>query len=128
MEFLGPEVQQLRRRAGTPALARIALQKPCTLQHGLKLKDNLDQLLSALGAQLLPVSEPHMCCGSAGTYSLVQPQLALELRERKLSHLSHPKPDMILSANIGCMAHLASGTPLPVWHWIEWVDKMLSSS
>jgi glycolate oxidase iron-sulfur subunit len=126
VEFLGPEVQQLRSRAGTPAIARIALQKPCTLQHGLKLKDNLDQLLSALGAQLLPVSEPHMCCGSAGTYSVVQPQLALELRERKLGHLLHGQPEMILSANIGCMAHLATGTPLPVWHWIEWIDNVLS--
>jgi glycolate oxidase iron-sulfur subunit len=128
VEFLGPEMEQLRRRAGTPAISRIALQKPCTLQHGLKLKDNLDQLLSALGAQLLPVSEPHMCCGSAGTYSLVQPQLALELRQRKLGHLMLGHPEMILSANIGCMAHLASGTALPVWHWIEWVDKSLSNN
>jgi glycolate oxidase iron-sulfur subunit len=57
----------------------------------------------------------------------VQPQLALELRERKLSHLQHGHPDLILSANIGCIAHLATGTPLPVWHWIEWVDKVLVS-
>ena len=125
VEFLAPELQRLKSRVGTPAIARIALQKPCTLQHGLKLKDNVDQLLGALGAQLLPVSEPHLCCGSAGTYSLVQPQLALELRERKLAHLQHSQPELILSANIGCMAHLASGTPLPVWHWIEWVDKMI---
>ena len=126
VEFLGPELELLRRRAGPPGVTRIALQKPCTLQHGLKLKDNLDQLLGALGAQLLPVNEPHLCCGSAGTYSLLQPPLALELRERKLMHLSHAQPQMILTANIGCMAHLASGTPLPVWHWIEWVDKMIS--
>jgi glycolate oxidase iron-sulfur subunit len=126
VEFLGPELALLRRRAGTPTITRIALQTPCTLQHGLKLKDILDPLLSALGAQLLPVSEPHLCCGSAGTYSLLQPQLAFELRERKLTHLSQAGPEMILSANIGCMAHLASGTPLPVWHWVEWVDKVVS--
>jgi glycolate oxidase iron-sulfur subunit len=116
-----------RGRAAAPAITRIALQKPCTLQHGVKLKDNVEPLLSALGAELLPVNEPHLCCGSAGTYSLLQPQLAFELRERKLAHLSQAQPQMILSANIGCMAHLASGTQIPVWHWIEWVDKVISS-
>ncbi|HEY4972334.1 MAG TPA: glycolate oxidase subunit GlcF [Steroidobacteraceae bacterium] len=128
VEFLGPEVPQLRRRVATPAVTRIAVQKPCTLQHGLQLKDNVDQLLAALGAQLLPVSEPHLCCGSAGTYSLLQPQLALELRERKLGHLLQAQPQMILTANIGCMAHLAAGTAVPVLHWIEWVDKAISSA
>jgi glycolate oxidase iron-sulfur subunit len=125
VEFLGPELELLRRHTGPPAVTRIALQKPCTLQHGLKLKDDVDRLLSALGAQLLPVDEPHLCCGSAGTYSLLQPQLALELRERKLGHLLHAQPELILTANIGCLAHLASGTPIPVWHWIEWVDRAI---
>jgi glycolate oxidase iron-sulfur subunit len=128
VEFLGPELELLRRRTGPPAITRIALQKPCTLQHGLKLKDDVDRLLSALGAELLPVQEPHLCCGSAGTYSLLQPQLALELRERKLGHLLQAQPELILSANIGCMVHLASGTPIPVWHWIEWVDRAIISS
>jgi glycolate oxidase iron-sulfur subunit len=126
VEFLGPEVQQLRRLAGVPAVTRIAMQKPCTLQHGLKLKDNVDQLLGALGAQLLPVSEAHLCCGSAGTYSLLQPQLAHQLRERKLEHLLRGQPEVILTANIGCMAHLAAASPVPVLHWIEWVDKVIS--
>ena len=72
------------------------------------------------------MNEPHLCCGSAGTYSLLQPQLALELRERKLSHLLQGQPEIILSANIGCMAHLAGGTVLPVRHWIEWVDKTIA--
>ena len=126
VEFLGPQLPLLRRCARSPTVRRVALQKPCTLQHGLKLKDNVEQLLSALGAQLLPVNEPHLCCGSAGTYSLLQPQLALELRERKLSHLLQGQPEIILSANIGCMAHLAGGTVLPVRHWIEWVDKTIS--
>jgi glycolate oxidase iron-sulfur subunit len=127
VELLGPELELLRRRAGRPAVTRIALQKPCTLQHGLKLKDNVEQLLSALGAQLLPVSDAHLCCGSAGTYSLLQPRLALELRDRKLAQLLRPEPQMILSANVGCMAHLATGSELPVWHWIEWIDKVIAS-
>ncbi|MFI4868674.1 MAG: glycolate oxidase subunit GlcF [Steroidobacterales bacterium] len=127
VEFLGRELERLRQRAGRPAITRIALQKPCTLQHGLRLKDDVDPLLRALGAQLLPVSESHLCCGSAGTYSLLQPRLALELRDRKLAHLLQAQPELIVSANVGCMAHLASGTRLPVWHWIEWVDKVLAA-
>jgi glycolate oxidase iron-sulfur subunit len=125
LEFLGGELEALRRRCGPPALTRIAVQKPCTLQHGLALKDELDRLLRALGAEPLPVNEPHLCCGSAGTYSLLQPQLAFELRERKLTQLLQHEPQLILTANIGCMAHLASGTSVPVWHWIEWVDRAI---
>lgn len=124
-EFLNPELESLRRHTGPGAVTRIALQKPCTLQHGLKLKDQLEQLLSALGAELLPVDEAHLCCGSAGTYSLLQPQLAQQLRTRKLGHLLASQPQMIVSANIGCIAHLAAGTALPVRHWIEWVDEKL---
>ena len=124
-EFLNPELESLRRHTGPGAVTRIALQKPCTLQHGLKLKDQLEQLLSALGAELLPVDEAHLCCGSAGTYSLLQPQLAQQLRTRKLGHLLASQPQMIVSANIGCIAHLAAGTAVPVRHWIEWVDEKL---
>jgi glycolate oxidase iron-sulfur subunit len=105
----------------------VALQKPCTLQHGLRLKDNVDELLTGLGAQLLPVNEAHLCCGSAGTYSLLQPKLALELRERKLGHLLQGQPQVVLTANIGCMSHLAAGTSVAVMHWIEWVDKIVVS-
>jgi glycolate oxidase iron-sulfur subunit len=125
VEFLGPQLPLLRARARSPTTPRVALQKPCTLQHGLKLKDNVDELLTGLGAQLLPVNEPHLCCGSAGTYSLLQPKLALELRERKLTHLLHGQPQVVLTANIGCMAHLAGGTTVPVMHWIEWVDDII---
>jgi glycolate oxidase iron-sulfur subunit len=126
VEFLGPELPLLLSRARPPSISRIALQRPCTLQHGLKLKDNVEQLLGALGAQLLTVNEPHLCCGSAGTYALLQPSLALALRERKLAHLLQLQPELILSANIGCIAHLAAGTAVPVRHWIEWVDKVIS--
>ena len=127
IEFLGPQLPLLRQRVHAPGVQRVALQKPCTLQHGLGLKDNVDELLAALGAQLLPVGEPHLCCGSAGTYSLLQPKLALELRERKLAQLLQGQPQVVLTANIGCMAHLASGTGIPVMHWIEWVDNILVS-
>jgi glycolate oxidase iron-sulfur subunit len=127
VEFLGPQLPLLRARARATDIARVALQKPCTLQHGLGLKNNVDELLAALGAQLLPVNEPHLCCGSAGTYSLLQPQLALELRDRKLNHLLAGQPQAVLTANIGCMAHLAAGTSVPVMHWIEWVDKIVIS-
>ncbi|MFI4866841.1 MAG: glycolate oxidase subunit GlcF [Steroidobacterales bacterium] len=128
VEFLAAQLPLLLRRARAPSVTRIALQTPCTLQHGLKLKDNLAQLLSALGAQLLPVEEPHLCCGSAGTYSLLQPTLALELRTRKLGHLLQGQPDMILSANIGCISHLAADTALPLRHWIEWIDEIVVNS
>jgi glycolate oxidase iron-sulfur subunit len=124
-EFLNPELEPLRRHIGPGAVTRIALQKPCTLQHGVKLKDQLEQLLSALGAELLPVAEAHLCCGSAGTYSLLQPQLAQQLRTRKLDHLLATQPQMIVSANIGCIAHLGAGTTVPVRHWIEWVDERI---
>jgi len=125
VEFLTPELKSLQQRTGHGAVTRIAMQKPCTLQHGLKLKDQLEQLLGALGAELLPVAEAHLCCGSAGTYSLLQSQLALQLRARKLGHLLAAQPQMILSANIGCIAHLTAGTAVPVRHWIEWVDEKL---
>jgi glycolate oxidase iron-sulfur subunit len=72
------------------------------------------------------VGEAHFCCGSAGTYSVLQADLAIELRDRRLGHLQAPKPDVILSANIGCITHLASGTTTPVMHWIEWLDERLN--
>jgi glycolate oxidase iron-sulfur subunit len=128
VEFLGPELPLLRRCAAGATSTRVAVQKPCTLQHGLALKDDVEQLLAALGAQLLPVNEAHLCCGSAGTYSLLQPRLARELRERKLAHLLHGQPDVILTANIGCMSHLAAASPVPVLHWIEWVDKCIATN
>jgi len=128
VEFLGPELALLRRCAATGPGTRVAVQKPCTLQHGLGLKDNVEQLLAALGAQLLPVNEPHLCCGSAGTYSLLQPRLASDLRERKLAHLLSAGPELILTSNIGCMSHLAAASPVPVLHWIEWIDKYITTN
>ncbi len=125
-EFLGPELERLSSRAGVPPFKRVVLQKPCTLQHGLQLRGQAERLLAGLGAQLLPDAAPPRCCGSAGTYSRLPPRLAHARRERQLAHLLGAGPDVILSANIGCIAHLAAGTSLPVWHWIEWVDRALA--
>jgi glycolate dehydrogenase iron-sulfur subunit len=124
-EFLAPERAALERAAGRRPPGRVALHKPCTQQHALRCADDAETLLRALGAELLPVAEAHLCCGSAGTYSLLQGELARTLRARKLGHLLAPKPELILSANIGCITHLAAASEVPVWHWIEWVDARL---
>jgi len=127
-EFLGPEAAALARQAGPLPLCprRIALHRPCTQQHALRCADHTEGLLRTLGAELLPVAEAHMCCGSAGTYSILQGALARSLRARKLGHLLAPKPDLILSANIGCITYLGAASEVPIWHWIEWVDRALT--
>ena len=83
-------------------------------------------MLERAGYRLVPVANSHLCCGSAGTYSVLQPELSIELRDRRLGHLEAPGPDAILSANIGCITHLQSGTETPVMHWIEWLDARLN--
>jgi len=107
------------------AAQRVAFHPPCTLQNALKLAGATEQLLTSFGASLVPFEEKHLCCGSAGTYSVLQPQLARRLRERKLERIGAAKPDVILSSNIGCIQHLQSGTAVPVMHWIEWLDGQL---
>jgi glycolate oxidase iron-sulfur subunit len=101
---------------------RIAFHSPCTLQHGQQIRGRVEALLAAAGYQLTPVDDAHLCCGSAGTYSLLQPALAGELRGRKLAALQAGGPAQIATANIGCLAHLQSGSELPVRHWIELLD------
>ena len=104
----------------------MAFHPPCTLQHGQQLKGGVEQHLNALGFQLqVANTEAHLCCGSAGTYSVLQPVLATQLRDRKLGHLQDLQPQAILSANIGCITHLQSGTQVPVRHWVEIVDSVL---
>jgi glycolate oxidase iron-sulfur subunit len=127
-EFLAPEQAALKRCAATPAPMRLALHKPCTQQHALRCAEHTEALLRTLGAELLPVAEAHMCCGSAGTYSLLQSELARTLRARKLGHLLAPGPELIVSANIGCISHLGGASTVPVWHWIEWVDARLAGA
>ncbi len=106
-------------------LGRVAFQSPCTLQHGQQLRGKVEALLGRAGFELTPVDDAHLCCGSAGTYSLLQPALAGELRLRKLRALNEGAPARIATANIGCLAHLQAGTDTPVVHWIELLDAAL---
>ena len=109
-----------------PTPSRLAFHPPCTLQHGQQVRGEVESLLVACGAEIVPFAESHLCCGSAGTYSVLQPTLATQLRDRKLSNLQAGSPDQILSANIGCLTHLQSGTDTPVRHWIEWLDRAIT--
>lgn len=98
---------------------RVAFQAPCTLQHALRVKGVVEPLLTAAGFMLTPVTDGHRCCGSAGTYSILQPHLAGELLRAKVAALESGAPQVIATANIGCLAHIRSATALPVRHWIE---------
>jgi glycolate oxidase iron-sulfur subunit len=104
---------------------RIAFHPPCTLQHGMKIHGQVEEILLALGHSLLPVADAHTCCGSAGAYSILQPKLAGELKANKLRALEASRPNVIATANIGCMTHLESGTRTPVRHWIELLDNRM---
>ena len=107
---------------------RVAWQAPCTLQHGQRLGGRVDALLEAAGFTLAPTREGTICCGSAGTYSIMQSELSGELRQRKLAALTVGAPEMIATANIGCLEHLRAASPVPVRHWIELVDEMIDSA
>ncbi|WCM88140.1 glycolate oxidase subunit GlcF [Acidovorax sp. NCPPB 3576] len=129
-ELLAGLAGTLRGRV-VPPDTLFAYHPPCTLQHGQKLRGGVETHLSALGFRVrVARTESHLCCGSAGTYSVLQPELAYPLRDRKLAALGEafgePPPGAILSANIGCITHLQSGTPLPVRHWVEALDEALS--
>jgi glycolate oxidase iron-sulfur subunit len=102
---------------------RIAFQSPCSLQHGQQLRGKVEGLLQGAGFELTPVAEGHLCCGSAGTYSILQPELSGKLRERKLSALAAGDPGIIATANIGCLVHLQAASRKPVRHWIQLLDE-----
>ena len=102
-----------------PAPRRIAWHSPCTLQHGQRVNGQVERLLTKAGHELTPVKDAHLCCGAAGTYSILQPQLAEQLQRNKLANLLAGQPDLIVTANIGCQIHLASAADRPVLHWIE---------
>ncbi len=97
----------------------ITFHSPCTLQHGQKLQGVVEEALRKLGYRVNPVKDAHLCCGSAGTYSIFQPSLSKQLRTQKLANLLAEKTNMIVTANIGCLMHLQKGTSVPVKHWIE---------
>ncbi|KAB2310985.1 glycolate oxidase subunit GlcF [Betaproteobacteria bacterium SCN2] len=106
-------------RRGPAQGKRVSFHAPCTLQHGQKITGVVEALLTVAGHTVLPVAESHLCCGSAGTYSLLEPEISMQLRDRKLGHLASPRPEVIASANIGCLTQLQSGTATPVRHWVE---------
>jgi glycolate oxidase iron-sulfur subunit len=126
VEVIGAEWPRI-----APAIAmdagpqKVAFQSPCTLQHGMQLKGRVEEILLALGHELTPVADSHLCCGSAGTYSLLQPKLARRLKANKLAALESGRPDVIATANIGCLAHLSDGAKRPVRHWIELLDARM---
>jgi glycolate oxidase iron-sulfur subunit len=104
---------------------RVAFHSPCSLQHGQRLVGDVEEILEAIGLELTPVANSHLCCGSAGTYSILQPELAGELRANKLAALEAGAPDVIATANIGCLIHLASAATPPVLHWVEIFESRL---
>ena len=108
-------------------LRRIAFQNPCSLQHGQKIEDETEVLFKKLGYQIENIEDANQCCGSAGTYSLLQTELSEKLRRKKISTLEVVKPDVILTANIGCQLHLQQATEIPVKHWIEILEEDLQS-
>jgi glycolate oxidase iron-sulfur subunit len=125
-ELLPMLVDALKPKLKSASKEKLAFHPPCTLQHGQKLKGGVETHLRALGFDVsVAMNESHLCCGSAGTYSVLQPEIAYQLRDRKLSHLDQIKPQTIISANIGCITHLQSGTDVPVRHWVEVLDAAL---
>ncbi|PMQ15153.1 glycolate oxidase subunit GlcF [Janthinobacterium sp. AD80] len=107
---------------------RVAYHPPCTLQHGQQIRGKVEQVLRAVGVDVRLCADSHLCCGSAGTYSILQPELSQQLRDNKVANLEACAPDVIVSANIGCLTHLQSGTETPVRHWIELIDSALIHS
>eukprot|EP01036_Dinobryon_divergens_P044212 gene44212-58978_t len=125
-EWLPELAETLRPRVQIGSLRKLAFHPPCTLQHGQQLRGGVEAGLASLGFEVqVAQAESHLCCGSAGTYSVLQPQLAGQLRERKLGHLHALKADCVVSANIGCIQHLQSGSSRPVRHWVEALDDLL---
>jgi glycolate oxidase iron-sulfur subunit len=114
--------------ASSDAGESVAFQSPCSLQHGQAIRGTAEGLLVRAGYQLVPVADGHLCCGSAGTYSILQSGLSRELRARKLAALHAGRPAAVATANIGCLAHLQAATDTPVRHWIELLDDALGGA
>jgi glycolate oxidase iron-sulfur subunit len=127
-EVVAGVAERLIPKLAPPKQNRIAFHPPCTLQHALKIRGTVESLFAAAGIQLQTPRDAHLCCGSAGTYSILQPKIAKRLRDDKLKKLSEIDAPLIVSANIGCITHLQSGTDTPVRHWIEVLDEALAAS
>ncbi len=125
-ELLPDLVDKLQGKVNAKAAQQVAFHPPCTLQHGQQLRGGVEKHLGDLGFKINVAScEAHLCCGSAGTYSVLQPEIAYQLRDRKLGNLVQMQPAVIVSANIGCITHLQSGTETPVKHWVELLDSAI---
>ena len=123
-DFEGPLQARLRGKI----VRRVAYHPPCTLQHGQQIRGKVEGVLRAVGVDVSLCADSHICCGSAGTYSVLQPELSHQLRDNKLANLLATNPDEIVSANIGCLTHLQAGTETPVRHWIELIDNALAAA
>ncbi|HWZ46802.1 MAG TPA: glycolate oxidase subunit GlcF [Herbaspirillum sp.] len=124
-EILPAFEAQLQQKLSGKIGQRIAYHPPCTLQHGQGIRGKVEGLLRNAGVDVQLCADSHLCCGSAGTYSVLQPALSYQLRDNKLAALQATAPDVIVSGNIGCLTHLQSGTATPVLHWIELIDQAL---
>jgi glycolate oxidase iron-sulfur subunit len=131
-EIMEAETQALVSLLGGPLAnkgdakkTRLAFHSPCTLQHGMQIRGVAEKILVAAGFELTYVPDAHLCCGSAGTYSILQPELSQQLLKNKVTALESGEPSRIATANIGCLMHVQSGTSLPVEHWIEILDEKL---
>lgn len=127
-EIIAAELENLTvllKKESLNHLGKLAFHSPCTLQHGMKIRGVVEKILSSAGITLCQVDNPHLCCGSAGTYSILQPALSQQLLKDKVIALSANGPAQIVTANIGCLMHIQSGTTLPVTHWIELLDTLI---
>ncbi|RYF03596.1 MAG: glycolate oxidase subunit GlcF [Oxalobacteraceae bacterium] len=120
------EARLMEKLAGRKTAQRVAYHPPCSLQHGQKIRGKVESLLAAAGVDVKLCADSHLCCGSAGTYSVLHKEIATQLRDDKLAKLEATGPERIVSANVGCISHLQSGTATPVEHWIELLDRMLA--
>ncbi|MGE5621820.1 MAG: glycolate oxidase subunit GlcF, partial [Bacillota bacterium] len=127
-EILPAFEAELQKKLAGKINKRVAYHPPCTLQHGQQIRGKVEGVLRAAGVDVQLCADSHLCCGSAGTYSVLQPELSYQLRDRKLANLQATQAEMIVSANIGCLTHLQSGTDTPVQHWIELVDNALKAA
>jgi glycolate oxidase iron-sulfur subunit len=125
-EVVAAEGAAIRERVREGPAEKVAFHSPCSLQHGLKVRGVVESILRDAGFALTPVADPHLCCGSAGTYSILQPELSQRLLADKVRSLEAGAPQRVATANIGCLAHIQSGTRVPVRHWIELLDEAVS--
>ena len=119
IEIAEEHSDQIDVSAAATAGRRVAVHTPCTMQHGLGLNHRVERLLAKIGYQICRIEEAHLCCGSAGTYSMLQPAISKQLQQNKVQALTVDQPDVIATANIGCQLQLAQGNRTPVVHWIE---------